>query len=230
MSDATATGPRLDPREGPTPSETEPAHFSSEIGSDPWITSVVHDPRTGSNDGGTPTRQRPPGRRHAGDLPRAFHRAPELHERVRLKNAGGFGEVQTVKVVRNGEGGPKRGWNPATRNQVQRICWPPAGSFGNRLDRSHDGRSRGRARWRERCSELWSESCRTIPLAGSKSTTPTWRRAARKRQTGRRETRSRVSDTGRHDLRGLAEGRRRSRPDTRASSEYLDPRLMTASC
>jgi hypothetical protein len=134
MSDATATGPRLDPREGPTPSETEPAHFSSEIGSDPWITSVVHDPRTGSNDGGTPTRQRPPGRRHAGDLPRAFHRAPELHERVRLKNAGGFGEVQTVKVVRNGEGGPKRGWNPATRRSQEgqpgngRSGWRTPGS------------------------------------------------------------------------------------------------------
>jgi hypothetical protein len=32
-----------------------------------------------------------------------------------LKDTTGFGEEQTVKVVRNGEGGPKRVWKPATR-------------------------------------------------------------------------------------------------------------------
>jgi hypothetical protein len=32
-----------------------------------------------------------------------------------LKQITGFEEEQTVKVVENGEGGPKRAWNPATR-------------------------------------------------------------------------------------------------------------------
>jgi hypothetical protein len=32
-----------------------------------------------------------------------------------LKQVTGSGGEQTVKVVRNGEGGTKRAWNPATR-------------------------------------------------------------------------------------------------------------------
>jgi hypothetical protein len=32
-----------------------------------------------------------------------------------LKQTTGFGEAKTVKVVKNGEGGPKRVWKPATR-------------------------------------------------------------------------------------------------------------------
>jgi hypothetical protein len=43
------------------------------------------------------------------------------HERVRLKHAGGLGEGQTAKVVRNGEGGTKRVWKPATRKLVHRT-------------------------------------------------------------------------------------------------------------
>jgi hypothetical protein len=32
-----------------------------------------------------------------------------------MKHSAGFGEEQTARVVGNGEGGPKRGWKPATR-------------------------------------------------------------------------------------------------------------------
>jgi hypothetical protein len=32
-----------------------------------------------------------------------------------MKHSAGFGEAQAVKVVGNGEGGPKRVWKPATR-------------------------------------------------------------------------------------------------------------------
>jgi hypothetical protein len=39
----------------------------------------------------------------------------EPHGCVWLKEITGFGEEQTVKVVGNGEGGPKRVWKPATR-------------------------------------------------------------------------------------------------------------------
>jgi hypothetical protein len=43
---------------------------------------------------------------------RVFQRQPKPHERVRLKNVGRLGEGETVKVVRNGEGGPKRCGKP----------------------------------------------------------------------------------------------------------------------
>jgi hypothetical protein len=39
----------------------------------------------------------------------------EPHGRERSKHTAGPGEAQAVKVVRNGEGGPQRAWNPATR-------------------------------------------------------------------------------------------------------------------
>jgi hypothetical protein len=32
-----------------------------------------------------------------------------------MKDSTGSEEAETVKVVRNGEGGPERAWNPATR-------------------------------------------------------------------------------------------------------------------
>jgi hypothetical protein len=48
----------------------------------------------------------------------------KLHERDRLKYVGGLGEEQTAKVVRNGEGGTKREWKPATRNRVFRESNP----------------------------------------------------------------------------------------------------------
>lgn len=46
---------------------------------------------------------------HAGS------REKEPHGREWLKYVTGLGEAETVKVVRNGEGGPKREWKPATR-------------------------------------------------------------------------------------------------------------------
>jgi hypothetical protein len=46
---------------------------------------------------------------HAGS------REDEPHECEWLKQVTGFGEEQTAKVARNGEGGTKRDWNPATR-------------------------------------------------------------------------------------------------------------------
>lgn len=48
----------------------------------------------------------------------------KLHERDRLKHVGGLGEEQTAKVVKNGEGGTKRVWKPATRNRVFRESSP----------------------------------------------------------------------------------------------------------
>jgi hypothetical protein len=54
------------------------------------------------------------GSTRSGD--RAGKRGPEPHGREWPKYATGPGEEQTVMVVRNGEGGPKRGWNPATRH------------------------------------------------------------------------------------------------------------------
>jgi hypothetical protein len=57
------------------------------------------------------------GRDDTGGVRRA---KTELQERDRLKHAGRLGEVQTVKVVRNGEGGTKRAWKPATRNRNHR--------------------------------------------------------------------------------------------------------------
>jgi hypothetical protein len=48
----------------------------------------------------------------------------KLHERDRLKYVGGRGEEQAAKVVRNGEGGTKRVWKPATRNRVFRESSP----------------------------------------------------------------------------------------------------------
>jgi hypothetical protein len=59
---------------------------------------------------------------------------PKLHERDRLKHAGGFGEEKTARVVRNGEGGPKRVWKPATRNQVHRGKGVRACPSGNDRD------------------------------------------------------------------------------------------------
>jgi hypothetical protein len=54
-------------------------------------------------------------------IPGGVRRAEtELQERDRLKHAGRLGEVQTVKVVKNGEGGTKRAWKPATRNRNHR--------------------------------------------------------------------------------------------------------------
>lgn len=47
---------------------------------------------------------------------KGFPDGKKPHECVRMKHAGGLGEGQTVKAVRNGEGGTKRGWKPATRN------------------------------------------------------------------------------------------------------------------
>ena len=46
----------------------------------------------------------------------AGKRDPRPHGREWPKYATGPGEEQTAKVAENGEGGPKRGWNPATRH------------------------------------------------------------------------------------------------------------------
>lgn len=47
---------------------------------------------------------------------KAGRRGLEPHGREWPKYATGPGEEQTAKVVGNGGGGPKRGWNPATRH------------------------------------------------------------------------------------------------------------------
>jgi hypothetical protein len=45
-----------------------------------------------------------------------------------LKNSTGFGEEQTVKVVGNGEGGPKRKWKAATWQFGKRTVKAASGS------------------------------------------------------------------------------------------------------
>jgi hypothetical protein len=73
----------------------------------------------------------PPGNGDAGR-----ERANKPHGRVWSKHTTGSGGEQTVKVVRNGEGGPKRVWKPATRrgrnatelfgvNGPRREVYPP---------------------------------------------------------------------------------------------------------
>jgi hypothetical protein len=64
--------------------------------------------------------RRPPGRTFTSHL-QVILPVSELQERDRLKHAGGLGEVQTVKVVRNGEGGTKRVWKPATRKPSRLV-------------------------------------------------------------------------------------------------------------
>jgi hypothetical protein len=82
------------------------------VGAEPEVvTDRVVERRTGSS-AGRPTRHL--------SIPRmnSFERGagePKPHEREWPKHATGPGEAQPVKVVRNGEGGPKRAWNPATR-------------------------------------------------------------------------------------------------------------------
>jgi hypothetical protein len=86
---------------------------------------------------GEARRARSPGRpggRARGDGPMARHVAAAFgparvpcskgagktkpHGRQWLKQVTGSGGVQTVRVVENGAGGPKRVWKPATRRGV----------------------------------------------------------------------------------------------------------------
>jgi hypothetical protein len=70
-----------------------------------------------------------------------FRAVPELQERDRLKHVGRRGEVQTVKVVRNGEGGPKQVWKPATRNPNHRGSLRRTAVHGRSARDRHAGSS-----------------------------------------------------------------------------------------
>jgi hypothetical protein len=60
-----------------------------------------------------------------------------------LKYTTGFEEEQTVKVVKNGEGGPKRAWKPATRWRTKPMASVVGGSFHREVDSSSWERRRG---------------------------------------------------------------------------------------
>ena len=98
-------------------------------------------PDDDANSGGTPGRRQPSGSRQPGTLRLVMSPEPKLHERDRLKHVGEFGEEQTARVVRNGEGGPKRVWKPAARNQVHRGTGARTFPPGNNRDVGNAPRS-----------------------------------------------------------------------------------------
>lgn len=59
-------------------------------------------------------------------------RGDEPHGREWPKHVTGLEEEQTVKVVRNGEGGPKRAGKPATRRRPEARVRAPADGCGRR--------------------------------------------------------------------------------------------------
>jgi hypothetical protein len=60
-----------------------------------------------------------------------------------MKDSTGFEEEQAVKVVRNGEGGPKRGWKPATRRSGNGSVKAGVGTVRREVDSSSWARRRG---------------------------------------------------------------------------------------
>jgi hypothetical protein len=120
---------------------------------------------TGAADREPPGWNNPPpefgcsGPRTDADGHHAGKREPEPQGRVWLKQATGHTEAQTVKVVGNGEGGPKREWKPATRRSGTRQREPQRprspgsgfrvlGASEGRATPGKDGREEGRARRR----------------------------------------------------------------------------------
>jgi hypothetical protein len=75
--------------------------------------------------------------------PREGSRANQPHGRVELKQAPGSEEEQAVKVVENGEGGPKRVWEPATRRSWKALVKASAGRPSREVDSSDWERRRG---------------------------------------------------------------------------------------
>jgi hypothetical protein len=59
--------------------------------------------------------------RQCGPRHHTGSREPKPHGREWPKHVTGLEEVQTVKVVGNGEGGPKRVWKPATRHRQTKL-------------------------------------------------------------------------------------------------------------
>jgi hypothetical protein len=120
MSGATAPGPGPGLPEGSTPCSRSAGHSpgSPGMGRTQSRFGGLWPRWPGPRQEGTSPDGRPPGRLTPRDLQRAFSPVPKPQERDRLKHAGRLGEGQAVKAVRNGGGGTKRGWNPATRNVV----------------------------------------------------------------------------------------------------------------
>ena len=117
----------------------------------------------GSSDPGELTERGRRGPRTESETREHGSRENEPQGREWSKHTTGFGEEQTVKVVRNGGGGPKRGWNPATR-------WTrngPARAGPGRVHREVDSPDWERQRGDEphgRDGQHGREGCRT----------PTW--------------------------------------------------------
>jgi len=89
-------------------------------------------------------------------LPGSWEAKP--HGRECPKHVTGFEEVQTVKVVGNDEGGPKRVWKPATRHRASNDISVSLGARcrevnssswerrrGNKIHRRREGTSCGRS-------------------------------------------------------------------------------------
>jgi hypothetical protein len=60
-----------------------------------------------------------------------------------MKYSTGFEEEQAAKVVRNGEGGPKRVWKPATRRSGNGSVKAGVGTVRREVDSSGWARRRG---------------------------------------------------------------------------------------
>jgi hypothetical protein len=172
---------------------------------------------------------------------RDLHVETELHERDRLKHAGRLGEVQTVKVVENGEGGTKRVWKPATRNRNHRDDSPrpvPPGTgwcADPRGDRTvtwisvHDAlSSRREPTIREGTSLVGplapSRADRTRDeLACERVESQVRRATCRGSTTVRRDDRSEATASHRHTPRSAAERDRRL-----GTPKRPDPRIWTS--
>jgi hypothetical protein len=70
-------------------------------------------------------------------------RETEPHGREWLKQVTGLEEGQTVKVVKNGEGGPQRVWKPATRRSRTKAVRAAGGRPSREVDSSSWERRRG---------------------------------------------------------------------------------------
>jgi hypothetical protein len=70
-------------------------------------------------------------------------RGAEPQGREWPKHVTGLEEEQTVKVVKNGEGGPKRVWKPVTRRRPEARVRAPADGCGREVDSSGWERRRG---------------------------------------------------------------------------------------
>ena len=147
-----------------------------------------------------------------------------------MKDTTGFGEAKAVKVVGNGEGGPKRVWRPATRFRHRAGAWQRApGSRSREVDSPYWERRRGREPHRRRAA---SRSCPSDGTAEARSETRrrSSRANARPWAVSSREGiptgRSSAEDARVHVAR--RKGRRRSREARRVATSGCETPKVSA--